>query len=67
MKLTKLNFPIDERKQLKDLEALFRQWHTSAKNKNFVKEKSSEDIVFDGFYPFLVNRRSKYYSLVVNH
>ncbi|MGB7392449.1 hypothetical protein [Marinomonas sp.] len=59
MKLTELNFPIDERKQLKDLEALFMQWHSSAKNKTFIKGKNSEDIVFDGFYPFFSKQKVK--------
>ncbi|WP_133013128.1 hypothetical protein [Marinomonas flavescens] len=59
MNPTKLNFPTCEKSQLDELNTLFKQWYASAKNKKFIKEKSSEDLVFDGFYPFFSKQKVK--------
>lgn len=52
MNLTKLDFPDFEQEKLKNLNHLFSAWYTKAKNQSFENEKSCDDIVFDGFYPY---------------
>jgi hypothetical protein len=52
MNLTTLDFPDFEQERLENLNQLFSAWYDNAKKQSFENEKSCDDIVFDGFYPY---------------
>ncbi|MCB5226639.1 hypothetical protein JAO78_007390 [Alishewanella sp. 16-MA] len=52
MNLTKLNFPDFEQAQLSSLNRLFSTWHEDATQISFDADKSADDMVFDGFFPY---------------
>lgn len=52
MNLTKLNFPDFEHEQLSALNKLFSTWYNSAAQISFGNNRTADDIVFDGFFPY---------------
>lgn len=52
MNLTKLNFPDSEHAQLATLNNLFTNWHNDATQISFDNNRTADDIVFDGFFPY---------------
>lgn len=59
MNLTKLDFPDFEQEQLTTLNKLFSTWHYNAKQISFDNNRTADDIVFDGFFPYFSKQSSK--------
>lgn len=59
MNLTQLKFPDFEHEQLSTLNKLFSTWHNDAKQISFDNNKTANDIVFDGFYPYFSKQSCK--------
>lgn len=54
-----VSYPADEHATLKKLEQLFADWFRTAETKKFSRDYSANDIVFDGFYPYYLNQKTK--------
>lgn len=59
MKLTDLSFPDFEQKKLLALNDLFTNWHDKASRLTFDNNKTADDIVLDGFFPYFSTQRCK--------
>lgn len=59
MKLTELGFPDFEQKKLQELNTFFSTWHDRANGLTFYNNKTAEDIVFDGFFPYFSAQHRK--------
>lgn len=59
MKLTELDFPDFELEQLTTLNTLFAAWYNNARQMIFESNRTADDIVFDGFFPYFNKQSSK--------
>ncbi|OQC17722.1 MAG: hypothetical protein BWX72_00365 [Firmicutes bacterium ADurb.Bin080] len=56
---TNLYYPESEKEKLRQIKTLFKKWYKYFKGKKFVKNKTANKMVFDGFYPYYFSQKRK--------